>query len=1210
MKRKLLLLFAILFSMLMVKAQITATFNYSGSIVNWTVPSGIYSVTINAMGASGGNNTAYANNGGRGANMQGTFTVTPGDVLKILVGQAGTASSAPSGGGGSFVATSSNTPLIVAGGGGGAGYSSDYSQATADAPATTSGNGGYDPDRTTESGTGGTGGYGGNPGRLTPGGGGFYGDGVYSASDGSNSVAGLGKSFLNGGAGGASSPTAACFTWVSSPGGFGGGGGAGYAAAGAGGGYSGGGGTSGCNPGTGGGGGSYNSGTSQTNIGGYNYGNGLVTITYASPQIITFNALPAKTYGNTPFTVSATGGASGNPVVFTSSDPTIATCTGTNGTTVTILKAGTVNIIANQAGGGTYAAANPTPQSLVINPITLTVTGATASNKVYDGTTTATISGGTLVGIINSDVVSLATATSGTFSSSAVGTGKTVTSTMTLTGANAGNYTVAQPALTANITAKTLTVTGASGVNKVYNGTTAATITGGTLAGVVGSDAVTLATATSGTFASANVGTGIGITSAMTLTGAAAGNYTLTQPVLSADITPLALTVSGTTAKNKVYNGNVIDTITGATLTGVLNDDIVILNGDTIGTFTQSTVGTNILVTTDMWLSGLNAENYSLPVQPTINANITPLALTISSATANSKTYDGTDTTTIYGVVLSGIVGDDDVTLTGDTVGTFPGPDAGTNLTVTTNINLAGPAAGNYVLAGQPLLFANIDPLPVTVSGAVASNKVYDGNSIDTLKGATLTGILEGDIVTLTGDTLGSFESPNAGKNIQVIVRMGLSGPDAGNYSISQPALSADITPLNITVTGAFATNKVYDGTATDTIWGGTLVGVIDPDIVNLPDSSLGTFANVNVGTGITVTSDIILAGAQAGNYTLAQPSLSADITPLPLSIVAKAENKVYDGTTTDTITGSTLSGIVGSDDVKLTADTLGTFASSNAGTKITVTSNMNLTGAAAGNYSLTQPALSADITPLSLTVTGATAENKVYDGTSTDTIHDGTLTGVIGSDVVTVPPSSTGSFASLNVGTGIVVTSDILLSGSSAGNYTLIQPVLSANITQRPITITANAVSKMKGINDPALTYSITAGNLVGSDEFTGSLTRQPGDTVGKYNIELGTLSAGPDYDITFVPAIFTIEVNTGVLTISDTKPVLYPNPARDYIYIDNLPENTSIFIFNLTGKLIKDNIATSTTGKIDINDIPSGVYIIKLSGTQINTVIRFVKL
>src|SRR5258706_3407321 len=73
-----------------------------------------------------------------------------------------------------------------------------------------------------------------------------------------------------------------------------------------------------------------------------------------------------------------------------------------------------------------------------------------------------------------------------------VGTGIAVTSTSTLGGADAANYTLTQPTgLTANITAKVLTVTSPAAVNKIYDGTNAATITG-TLSGIVAGDVVTL----------------------------------------------------------------------------------------------------------------------------------------------------------------------------------------------------------------------------------------------------------------------------------------------------------------------------------------------------------------------------------------------------------------------------------------------------------------------------------------------------------------------------------------------------------------------------------------------------------------------------------------------------------------------------------------------------------------------------------------------
>ncbi len=78
-----------------------------------------------------------------------------------------------------------------------------------------------------------------------------------------------------------------------------------------------------------------------------------ITITDVTiPQEITFAPLGGKTYGDAPFAVSATGGASGQPVTFTASGPATV-----SGSTVTITGAGEVTITAHQAGAGDYLAA-------------------------------------------------------------------------------------------------------------------------------------------------------------------------------------------------------------------------------------------------------------------------------------------------------------------------------------------------------------------------------------------------------------------------------------------------------------------------------------------------------------------------------------------------------------------------------------------------------------------------------------------------------------------------------------------------------------------------------------------------------------------------------------------------------------------------------------------------------------------------------------
>jgi len=52
--------------------------------------------------------------------------------------------------------------------------------------------------------------------------------------------------------------------------------------------------------------------------------------------------------------------------------------------------------------------------------------------------------------------------------------------------------------------------------------------------------------------------------------------------------------------------------------------------------------------------------------------------------------------------------------------------------------------------------------------------------------------------------------------------------------------------------------------------------------------------------------------------------------------------------------------------------------------------SGLTLGGAQAADYALTQPKAAASITPAKLTVTGLTANNKVYDATTAATLNTG----------------------------------------------------------------------------------------------------------------------------------------------------------------------------------------------------------------------------
>ena len=312
------------------------------------------------------------------------------------------------------------------------------------------------------------------------------------------------------------------------------------------------------------------------------------------------------------------------------------------------------------------------------------------------------------------------------------------------------------------------------------------------------------------------------------------------------------------------------------------------------------------------------------------------------------------------------------------------------------------------------------------------------------------------DVVSLDGTAAGAFADKNVGAAKPVTVTgLSLTGADAVNYTLTQPTLSAAITQAGLTVTGLAAGDKVYDGTPAATLTGtAALVGVLGSDVVSLDGTAAGAFADENVGAAKAVTvTGLSLTGADAANYTLTQPTLSAAITQAGLTVTGLAAgDKVYDGTPAATLTGTAvLAGVLGSDVVSLDGTAAGAFADENVGAAKAVTvTGLSIIGANAANYALTQPTLSAAITQAGLTVTGLSADNKVYDGTTTATLTGtAVLAGVLGSDVVSLVGTAAGAFADANVGTSKSVNiSGLSLTGADAANYSLTVPVATADIT------------------------------------------------------------------------------------------------------------------------------------------------------------------
>ncbi|PIQ56296.1 MAG: hypothetical protein COW02_01340, partial [Comamonadaceae bacterium CG12_big_fil_rev_8_21_14_0_65_59_15] len=140
----------------------------------------------------------------------------------------------------------------------------------------------------------------------------------------------------------------------------------------------------------------------------------MTTKAAPSAQSISFGLAPTLSVGGTG-TVTATGGASGNAVTFTSTTQTVCTTSGTNGSTVTALAAGNCTIVADQAGNANYTAAPQATQIIAVSagaqsvsfgPVpaisvggsgTVSATGGASGNAVTFTSTTPTIctTGGT-----------------------------------------------------------------------------------------------------------------------------------------------------------------------------------------------------------------------------------------------------------------------------------------------------------------------------------------------------------------------------------------------------------------------------------------------------------------------------------------------------------------------------------------------------------------------------------------------------------------------------------------------------------------------------------------------------------------------------------------------------------------------------------------------------------------------------------------------
>ena len=356
-----------------VRAAGSQHFSATGSDQSFTVPSGVTQIQVYARGGGGGSNGYNYGSPGKGAYVSATLTVTPGDVLRIVVGNAGSASSTSSTYGGG--ARGGTTEWWSASGGG----ASDIrlgGTALADRVIVAGGGGG--------SAAFANGGDGGAP---------VGSNALQASSDGTNAQGGRGGTQSAGGAGG-NAAGGGCYNNNGSAGSLGlGGSGATPSPGGSGGGggyYGGGGGGGGCNSGGGGGGSSWvNSSLSSS----FSY---AVTTTVSAGCIEISWPVGASASSclrtSSPTTTAATTSTAPTTTAPTTTAPTTTLASTTTSTAVTTTTVASNQTTTTLAGGSNQASVTTTvaPVNTLVAPANTSSAPVTTVRPTTTTTTTTT----------------------------------------------------------------------------------------------------------------------------------------------------------------------------------------------------------------------------------------------------------------------------------------------------------------------------------------------------------------------------------------------------------------------------------------------------------------------------------------------------------------------------------------------------------------------------------------------------------------------------------------------------------------------------------------------------------------------------------------------------------------------------------------------------------------------------------------------------
>jgi len=232
--------------------------------------------------------------------------------------------------------------------------------------------------------------------------------------------------------------------------------------------------------------------------------------------------------------------------------------------------------------------------------------------------------------------------------------------------------------------------------------------------------------------------------------------------------------------------------------------------------------------------------------------------------------------------------------------------------------------------------------------------KVY-GAADPTLTYTVGSGLVAGDTA---GSVLSGLLSAPAG-----------SAASAGTHAITQGSLAAalgygiaytsgtlTVGKATVSVTGAAANNKTYDGSAAATLGNiGSLAGLAYGEALTL-NLTGATFADANAGTGKTVTATYSLSNGTglAGNYQLAAAPVTttANVAKANLSVTANNDSRTVGAAPYAGGNGVSFSGFAGGDTAAVLGGTLA-YGGSSQGASAVGSYAITASGYSAANYTL-----------------------------------------------------------------------------------------------------------------------------------------------------------------------------------------------------------------------------------------------------------------